>query len=137
MTLRSARDAVPALLALALFPVVAHGLNSNLSFGNGGHPDSWYAFGIYHHYPEMIRWFPNWYQLGRVPHMLPGYLLFQALPWPLAHYAVWLLWDYLAVFSLYAAARTWYGPRGAFLGALAVGGCTLTLGVYARDYLCA
>jgi hypothetical protein len=127
---------LPDLLLLLALPVLWLCLNADWFFTPAGTTDPW----LYHGYFRRLRFLltellPDTYYGSRLPWILPGRLLYRALPPLLAHAALHLGVYYTAVFAVYYVLRCAVGRRTALLTAAFLGSHFYFLKAVGWDYV--
>ncbi|MCW8131821.1 MAG: hypothetical protein KIS92_15855 [Planctomycetota bacterium] len=122
-------------LALIPLPFLLYAINPNLTFANDHHCDAWIYHGLFYSFDLHMTMIPGRYFASRLPAVVPGYLLYSAFPFAIAHFAYHLLFYYLGLFSVYSILSKLRDRATGFLIALLFGTHTMILGIASTDYV--
>lgn len=119
---RTPRAAAVAPFALLVaLPLVMLVLNRVWLFPRPDTVDPWMYIGFFLHPKHHLTYFPDAYHGSRLPILLPGIAIYQALPAVGATIVLHLAQYYAAVFGLYFTVKRLVGHRAALLAAVLLG----------------
>jgi len=127
------------ILVILTLPIAIAVVNSSAPFGNTG-CDSWHWFGLYtfnygRFWNFMSIMAPSAYTLGRLPGMLPGFVLYHLFSPVTASYLLYLLLFWTTLAALYIAARQFVQQWSALLAAVLYGFTPFALWTAGNSYI--
>ena len=123
----------PALIILGIgAPLLL--LLPSIPFQNDHHCDPWYYFGLTYILSDAMHWYMWYWQLARLPAVLPGFVATHLLDGILADYALFFFYYLVSLTFLYKTVRCMLGRLTALLATIFYASQPLILANYSATY---